>query len=165
MDDDHGDDDFGLDEDRELEEAASFLLSHVPRRVSDELDRVLAEGRTPLGPGDPRLHHYIPQFFLRRFANEDEEVTTVGMNRRQRTAHVSRTAAVKDFYRTHDEDIGDTVITEKLLAVFDGAASAAIERLALGVIFPPSMADRAMLGCGSRCSRCAAPATADQPRR
>lgn len=146
MDELHSDDDLWSHEDRELDEAADFLLSHIPRRVTDAIDRVLSEERTPLGPGDPRLHHFIPQFFLRRFADMNEEVATVGVNRRHRVAHVSRTAAVKDFYRTHDEDIGDTVVTERLLAVLDGAASPAVERLALGVLFPPSMADRAVLG-------------------
>lgn len=131
--------------DDNLDAAAHALLDHIPKRVQAEVIRVLDEQATTLAPGDPRLHHVIPQFFLRRFATEDGEVATIDLQGSNRIAHVSRTAAIKDFYRTHHEDIGETVVVEKLLAVFDGAASQAIERLALSVLFPPSPADRAVL--------------------
>ncbi len=101
--------------------------------------------RTPLGPGDPRVHHYVPQFFLRRFADGDQ-IARVELRKPDRhvLANVKNVAAIKDFYTTIDVDptIGETASVERFLADVDGGAVKPIERLAFGFLFPPSNQDR-----------------------
>ncbi len=125
----------------------AMKLRAGPRSPEDQarlqafLDRVLK----PLAPGDPRRHHFIPEFFLRRFAGDDERLAVVPIDGgRSKMRHVSRIAVVNDLYTSIDVEIGETVALERILAQADGEAAAAIARLSGGV-FPPSSEDRATL--------------------
>lgn len=40
-------------------------------------ERAIAKMRTPLAKGDARLHHFVPRWWLRRFANDGQRVVTV----------------------------------------------------------------------------------------
>jgi hypothetical protein len=135
--DDDWDDGFGFD--------MSPLLNLSPE--GEEMVRKMVDGmRTPLAPGDPRRHHYVPKFYLRRFAADDQIVRVRFDKPRLRdTLHVNDVAVMRDLYTTIDVDVGETVAVERILAVVDGAASSAIARLALGVLFPPQRADQLAL--------------------
>jgi hypothetical protein len=117
------------------------------RRISPEAraeaERIVSAMRTPLAPGDPRDHHYIPRWFLRRFS-DDGAIIRVPLSdpAASQAASVETVAFVRDFYTTLDHEVGATVLVERLLAVVDGEAARAVDRLAAGVLFPPSAADR-----------------------
>lgn len=60
----------------------------------------------PLIPGDPDAsvgarHHCVPRFYLKRFANERQQITTVDRRTGTRwTTAVTKTVAEKGFYTT-----------------------------------------------------------------
>jgi hypothetical protein len=85
----------------------------------------------PLAPGAPRLHHHVPQFLLRRFANERGRIATIPLDdpARPRIASVGNTAAIRDFYSTIADGVGPNVAVERLLAEIDGRASAVVDKL------------------------------------
>lgn len=99
--------------------------------------------RRPIGPGDSRRHHYVPQCYLRRFAHGDR-IARVRLAKPQRheVTNVLNVAVMKDLYTTIDAEVGETVAIERLFAVIDGIAAKALPRLADGVLFPPRRADR-----------------------
>ena len=80
----------------------------------DELEAYLKEFEahvrkldTPI-LGGPRRHHYIPQFYLRRFANNGKRLIRMPLPAHpppsRKPTNVEKLAVVKDFY---------TVLTEK----------------------------------------------------
>lgn len=131
------DDGFGFD--------LSPLLDLSPE-ARDYANRLADAMRTPLAPGDPRRHHYVPQFYLRRFADGDQiaRVDLATPNEHQ-GANVKDVAVVKDLYTTVDAEVGETVAVERILSMLDGDAAGAIERLAYGLLFPPQRRDRISL--------------------
>lgn len=125
-----------------LENDLADVLGETPesRAIADAMAEAM---RTPLAPGDPRRHHYVPQFYLRRFARNDDLWRVRFDDPSAPTPVVVKDAAViKDFYTTVDVDIGETVAVERVLALLDGEASGAVARLAFGVLFPPQLQDR-----------------------
>jgi hypothetical protein len=53
------------------------LKAKLPARTTEEqaaFDTMMALALQPLAQGDPRRHHFIPQFFLRRFANDADQL-------------------------------------------------------------------------------------------
>jgi hypothetical protein len=127
-------------------------MDHSQADARDEVQpaaqRLADSIRTPLRPGDPRMHHYIPRFMLRRFAKDDRVARiTLDAPREYEVAATDKVAVVKDLYTTVDSDetVGETVSVERLLAQIDGMATNATERLLGGVLFPPSFEDRANL--------------------
>jgi hypothetical protein len=135
--DDEGDDDdgFGFDVD------ALFDQSPEAKAYADEWIESI---RTPLADGDPRRHHFIPQCHLRRFADGDKRIARISIDdpHRRDVTNIKNVAVVSDLYTIIDEQIGETMAVERLLAALDGAVVAPIERLAYGVLFPPQRQDR-----------------------
>ena len=67
---------------------------------------------------------------------------------------VINVAVMKDLYTIIDPEVGETVMVERLLADIDGKAKGAIDRLILGVLFPPSLSAPLWISrCGLRCSQ------------
>jgi hypothetical protein len=132
------DDGFGFD--------LSPLLD-LPPEAEATVRAMIDAMRKPLAPGDPRRHHYVPRFYLRRFADEDQ-LARVRLEKPgdHDVANVNDVAVMKDLYTTVDIDIGETVAVERLLGVLDGLAAGAMARLALGVLFPPQQQDRLNFG-------------------
>jgi hypothetical protein len=124
----------------EIEEA----LRNVAPAIAAELRRFLEEASKPLVPGDPRRHHYVAQFYLRRFADAAERIGVLRLEgpHTPTVTHIKNAAVIKDFYTVIDHAGADTVVIEKLIAMVEGTAAPAIERLATGVAFPPSAQDR-----------------------
>ena len=113
-------------------------LSEEEQKSCDEF---IAQIRQPLAPGDPRNHHFIARFFLRRFADERERLMVVPLER-SRTPdlrHIDDVAVRRDFYTHIDEDVGETVAVEKILSVIEGNAAEVLRALDNGVRpFPAS---------------------------
>lgn len=98
----------------------------------------------PIAPGDPRRHHYVPQFLLRRFANSRNLIATISVDdpSRPRITSVGNTAAITDFYSTISDEVGANVSVERLLAEVDGNASAVIEKLTSNAPLPVTDRER-----------------------
>jgi len=94
----------------------------------------------------PKLHHYVPQFYLRRFANDKDQI---GVYQRASgktfVAPVSQTGAESGFYNilTEDGEVS-TVIETEVLSRVDSDGAAAIEEVLTGP-FPPSDECRSIL--------------------
>ena len=137
------------DWDPEGVDAWEALKARLPKRAPiDEIafQAMMARALKPLRPGDPRRHHYIPQFFQRRFADDDARLVVTPLDgNKPIMAHVKNVAVVKDLYTMRDTDLGETVAVERLLAEVDREAAKAIGRLAAGLLFPPMEPDRSNL--------------------
>jgi hypothetical protein len=133
---DPDDDDFGFGFD------LSPLFELSPE-AEENVRQAVEAMRTPLARGDPRRHHYVPKFFLKRFADGDQIARVLAEKPRDhRVLGVNDVAVVKDLYTTIDIEVGETVAVERILAIIDAEASSAIERLAYGLLFPPTRLDR-----------------------
>lgn len=124
------------------------LRTDIPLSESEQarVDRLMASIQRPIAAGEPRRHHYYPQWFLRRFGNG----TAIGRvpiatPNNHAVLQVSDAAVMKDLYTTIDKTVGETVAVEKILAEIDGAAVQPLGRLAHGVLFPPQQRDREAL--------------------
>jgi hypothetical protein len=110
------------------------------------VDAFMARARKPLTPGDPRLHHSIPQLFQKRFADDDERLMVTPLSGgRPKRRHTSKIAVMADLYTSIDVEVGETVAVERILGLADGEAAGAIDRMARGMLFPPSQGDREAL--------------------
>lgn len=95
-------------------------------------------------PGDPLRHHFIPQSFLRRFAGERDQLAVVRLD--DPTAaivtNVSNVAVVRQLYATINDDLGETVAIEYLMALIEALAVAPIAQLGASSPFPMTDEDR-----------------------
>jgi hypothetical protein len=93
-----------------------------------------------------KRHHYVPQFYLRRFANARGQLRVYRTHSHSEPLMTTvKNAAVKTgFYKIDLSGPGDPMSLEKLLSGIEGKAAAAIARLAGGAI-PPSRIDRDVL--------------------
>ncbi len=67
-----------------------------------------------------KLHHTVPQFYLRRFANESERITTVKLpGEKRHTSRIKNTAAINRFYSIDGHPDGADVF-EKALGDLEG---------------------------------------------
>ena len=129
---------------------SDFPLPPVYMTKTDaKLGQEMADSmRTPLKPGDSRRHHFIPQFFLRRFADGDALVRVpLSYPEQHHIATVKDLAVVKDLYTTVDGDprVGETIATERLLARIDDDAVKPLKCLAAGLIFTLHQPERQTL--------------------
>jgi hypothetical protein len=71
--------------------------------------------------GEPRRHHYVPQFLLRRFANAEGQVRTADLRTgRTFVQPVRKAAAAHDFNAIWDEAGNRSQRVERLLAELEG---------------------------------------------
>ena len=120
-----------------------------PHNDDPNVIRFAASAFKPLGPNQPRLHHFIPKSFLKHFADDekrvdDKRIVTIRLDEpdKPRTGTVRTTAAIKDFYTSNLKLLGDSVAFEVLLGDVDGAGVDPIKRLIAGYFMPPTTADR-----------------------
>lgn len=119
-------------------------LPPLPPEEQKRVDDLLARARVPLQSGQPRMHHWLPQFYQRRFANERDQLWVAPIDRSPgRLGNISDIAVQRDLYTIIDKDVGESVAVEHLLASIDGEAAQAIERLSVRVFWPPLDKDRA----------------------
>lgn len=91
-----------------------------------------------------KLHHYVPQSYLRAFATEKERITAIPLDRsRSRfTASVKNVAAQTHFHTVPEAEEPDGF--EKILGAVEGEAAEIIRRIEAGA-FPPTEDDRMSL--------------------
>lgn len=106
------------------------------------MDRV----NTPIASGDPRRHHYLPQFLLRRFADGRDQVAIVRLAHptAPRVTNIKNAAIIRDLYLTVNDEVGETVAVERVLAEADGEAARIIQEMLEAGKFPQGE-DRAHL--------------------
>lgn len=96
-------------------------LLDLPPEAEAHVRRLIDGMRKPLAAGDPRRHHFVPQFFLRRFSAGDQIARVLLTEpKRHQIAQVKDVAVIKDLYTSIDVDVGETVAVERLLSVIDG---------------------------------------------
>jgi Protein of unknown function (DUF4238) len=79
---------------------------------------------------DARNHHYIPQGYLRRFADNRDQVAVIdGMRSRRFTTSVRNAAAERDLYSVINEAGERSVEAETRLGTYEAAAYLAMDRL------------------------------------
>ena len=126
----------GPSEDSDLQAA----LADLEPEQANEVRALLRNADRPVQPGDPRLHHYVPQFYLKRFADDEDRVGVIELAKpsrgHRRVNHVSKVAAIKDFYTIVHVDGHDTTVVENILGAVDGRAARVIPRIAYGVLAP-----------------------------
>jgi len=95
------------------------------------LEALLRESRVGREPGDSKRHHFIPQFFQRRFSNADSQLLVVPLNgNSRRLANVLDIAVIADFYTTIDNEVGENVGFETILGKLDAAAAGVLRDFA-----------------------------------
>lgn len=123
-----------------------------------EYQKLLSKLDTPIS-GGPRRHHYIPQFFLKRFASKHGRMIRMSLPAEpppsRRPTHVKNLAVMKDFYAVLTEK-GDSAFLENLLSVWDSEASTLIKHATDASRWPLTDTDKlklnfwfAMLHCRS----------------
>jgi len=125
-------------------------LADLIAEQPEELRAILEDAARPRGPSDPKRHHHVPQFYLKRFAQKDgpaHRIATVPLDTpdRARVGSVADTAVISEFYTVVNEDDADSLVVERLLARVEAESKAPLERLAAGVLFPPQPLDRHQL--------------------
>src|SRR5947208_7813740 len=100
-------------------------VGQLSPEMQTEVDALLAEILRPFGRGDPVRHHYIPQFYQRRFAGDNEHLMVVPVDGSEpRSRHISDIAVESHLYTALMDQVGETVAIERLLARADGKAAA-----------------------------------------
>ena len=91
--------------------------------------------------GGPRRHHYIPQFYLKRFANKQRRMIRMPLPVHsppsRNATHIKNLAVMKDFYTVLTAK-GESAVIEKLLSVWDHDASECFQRLTDKTAWPVS---------------------------
>jgi hypothetical protein len=100
-------------EDPEGIDAYEAMMQQKPPPTPKEqaqIDAFISRVRKPLSPHDPRRHHFIPEFFLKRFSDANEHLTVVKVSDgRSKSLHTSDIAVWKDLY-THIERLSPDLL-------------------------------------------------------
>ncbi|NPC68454.1 DUF4238 domain-containing protein [Corallococcus exiguus] len=96
--------------------------------------------------GEPIKHHYVPQFYLKRFADVKEQLRVVERKPpcRKYISNVKDVAAERLFYRLETAE-GDTLQLEKTLSEIEGECRGALSEL-IERPFPPEAHVREVVG-------------------
>jgi hypothetical protein len=116
------------------------MPSHNP-----EAERLLQQLTAPRRPDEARAHHTISDFYLKRFADEDERLAVVDLSRASTPRSIRKTrnvAVANDFYTFTDTNGTRNPAVERLLGHIEGQAAAAMRKLSAGIFFPPPRQDR-----------------------
>ena len=121
-------------------------LPPLPPEDQKRVDDLLARARVPIQSGQPRMHHWLPQFYQRRFANDRDQLWVTPIDgSKGRLGNVTDIGVQRDLYTIIDKDVGESVSVEHLLASIDGDTASAFARLAARFFWPPLDKDRAMV--------------------
>jgi len=92
---------------------------------------------------EPKLHHYVPQFLLRRFANDQEQVLTIDRKTKDSFPQsISKAAARTGFYKILNDDGSTDNRVEEALGKIESRAATASAKLVDEGIFPLGDEDR-----------------------
>lgn len=95
-----------------------------------------------------RKHHTVPNFYLKYFASEKEEITTIDkITKKSFTKSTSSTSFIKKFYsiNTIDPEIREDEFEIWLSNEFEGPASIVFEKILNKNIWPLCFSDRVTL--------------------
>lgn len=93
---------------------------------------------------EPRRHHLVPQFYLRRFSCKNKLRMANRASGTKVVTSVSNAAVQNDFYTLRRDDGGDSYAVERRLSQIEGHTAIALQHFAGGT-FPPSEEDRLQL--------------------
>lgn len=95
---------------------------------------------------EPKRHHFVPKFYLRNFADNKKRIRMYERASKKKpiVTSVSNAAVESGFYTVIEESGEESQKVERLLAVIEGEAKAAIVRLLKGQ-FPPDPESRNFL--------------------
>jgi hypothetical protein len=89
---------------------------------------------------EPKRHHYVPQWYLRRFANRREQIRVYHRgNGAYFTTSVENAAVQTGFYTIKEASGRESQVVEKVLGDIDGKADKVASRMITGR-FPPGFA-------------------------
>lgn len=116
----------------------------------DDSEHIREQFLETVQPGAARRHHVVPQFLLRNFANEADELAMRRAEAPQdtRIARASNLAVSNDFYMWVDQENRLVVGLENMLGRIESDAAPAIRRLASVdpvLRLPPSDRERVLL--------------------
>jgi len=96
---------------------------------------------------EPKRHHLLPQFHLRRFATDAEQLQVISMKdpAQRFCTSVEKAASQHDFYMVQATDGKPSRVVERLLHVIEDDAAPVIRRILEGGEFPPGPHDREVL--------------------
>ena len=106
---------------------------------------LLAQLTAPRHADEPRGHHTVSNFYLRRFADDDEWITVIDLTKptpTQRRSKTSNVSVFNDFYTFIDLNGDESPAVERLLSRIEGAAASAMRLVANGYFFPPPEKER-----------------------
>lgn len=87
----------------------------------------------------PKRHHYISRFYLRRFANHDDQIAMYRRATGHRRIVGTKNAAVEvDFYTVISEDGMPSAVVERALGVFEERAATVLRTLDRGTVSLPA---------------------------
>ncbi len=82
---------------------------------------------------EPKRHHYVPQFYLKSFANDREQIWVYDRKTREyRQQSVKDTAVQQNYYRVRTKDGKHSTEIEKFFSQVEGLACAAMSKLERG---------------------------------
>jgi hypothetical protein len=76
------------------------IFGEITPEAEELAQRMTEAMRTPLAPGDPRRHHFIPRFFLRGFAR-DEQIMSVRLDQPAKRRRVSTAGMAGSAFDEH----------------------------------------------------------------
>jgi Protein of unknown function (DUF4238) len=99
----------------------------------DKLDAMATGARS-----EPRLHHYVPRFLLRHFANDRNQLRTLDLeNERVYVQSVGNAAAKRDYNTIYDDDGQREQIVEHILSQMEGHLATVVGMLIDGRLTAP----------------------------
>ncbi|MCY3948120.1 MAG: DUF4238 domain-containing protein [Acidimicrobiaceae bacterium] len=120
----------------EVQERLATASVPVGERVKSRLEKLLAEAEREAGR-DHREHHWIPQFWLREFADEGRQVGVVDPSGQtpERRCSARRAAVARDLYAIRVERASAEAVSafwERWMGVFEHEAACLFKDLACG---------------------------------
>lgn len=80
--------------------------------------------------GKPKRHHYVPQFYLKKFADDQDRLWVYDrVNKQYRHQNVEQVASINHYYRIEKKDGTLSLEIEEHLSEIEGNGAAAIEKL------------------------------------
>src|SRR5688500_7539718 len=95
------------------------------------MDKPTPPRRSPMN--EARRHHYVPQFYLRRFADQKDQVRMIRRSTgKVVTTSVSNAAVQVGFYDVETEDGTPRDLVERFLSSVEGEVAEVFERIDAG---------------------------------
>jgi Protein of unknown function (DUF4238) len=119
-----------------LKSVMAWILAY---RLMPEGGRLKLDAVASGGGGEPRRHHYVPQFLLRHFANEREQLRTLDLETgRIYPQSIKSAAAQRDYNAVRRQGGQRDQIAEQLLGQMEDYLARAVSLLVSGALTAPT---------------------------